>query len=183
MATGAAAVLANARGGHVIATMPGGSQPKGGAAANRQEDPAVSVQTNKELWGPWLALWNGDLSVADELIAPEFVAHFAPVGASPAEVRGPEGLKEWIGGVLAAFTDHRFETTVGPLADGDLLAGRWLFRATYQGGIPGAAPDATGTQVEYAGIDILRVETGRIAEYWLSADILVMLQQVGVIPS
>ena len=142
----------------------------------------MTMQTNKELWGRWLALWNGDLSVADELIAPEFVAHFAPVGASPTEVRGPEGLKAWIGGVLAAFTDHRFATTVGPLADGDLLAGRWLFRATYQGGIPGAAPDAAGTQVEYAGIDIVRVDARRIAEYWLSADILVMLQQIGVIP-
>ena len=53
----------------------------------------------------------------------------------------------------------------------------------YGGGIPGASLDAIGGRVEYAGIDIFRVESGRIAEYWLCADIMVMLQQVGAIPS
>jgi predicted SnoaL-like aldol condensation-catalyzing enzyme len=32
-------------------------------------------------------------------------------------------------------------------------------------------------------MDLLRVEDGKIVEYWLSADILQMLQQIGVIPS
>jgi predicted ester cyclase len=98
-------------------------------------------------------------------------------------VRGPEGLKQWIGGVLAPFSGHRFTTTVGPLADGDTVAGRWVFRATYGGGFPGAAPEAVGREVEYAGIDILRVEGGRVVEYWLCADVLQLLQQLGVIPS
>jgi predicted ester cyclase len=98
-------------------------------------------------------------------------------------VRGPEGLKQWIGGSLAAFTDYSFTTIVGPLVDEDLVAGRWIFRATYQGGIPGASPAAIGKSVEYAGMDIFRVEAGQIVEYWLSADILQLLQQVGMIPS
>ena len=51
----------------------------------------MSSQTNKELWQSWNKLWNGNLSLADEIIAPNFVAHFAPVGNSPGEVRGPEG--------------------------------------------------------------------------------------------
>jgi predicted ester cyclase len=143
----------------------------------------MAVQTNKDLWLPWLELWNGNLAVADEIIGPSFVAHFAPVGNSPAEVRGPEGLKAWIGGILAAFTDYSFATTVGPLADGDKVAGRWVFRATYQGGIPGASPAAVGQRVEYAGMDVFRVESGKLVEYWLCADTLDLLQQVGVIPS
>jgi predicted ester cyclase len=143
----------------------------------------MPAQDNKALWKPWQDLWNGDLAVADGIIAPDFVAHFAPVGNSPAEVRGPEGLKRWIGGNLAAFADYGFASTVGPLADGDMVAGRWVFRGAYAGGIPGASPDAVGERVEYAGIDILRVENGRIVEYWLCADILQMLQQVGAIPS
>ena len=144
---------------------------------------AASGEQNKALWQPWLALWNGDLAAADAIIAPDFVAHFAPVGASPSAVRGPEGLRQWIGGALAAFADHRFSTAIGPLADGDKVVGRWIFRATYRGGIPGSSPDAAGGRVEYAGVDILRVEAGKIAEYWLSADILHLLQQVGAIPS
>jgi predicted ester cyclase len=143
----------------------------------------VTAQDNKALWKPWLELWNGDLNVANEIIAEDFVAHFAPVGNSPGEVRGPEGIKQWIGGALAAFTDYGFTTTVGPLADEDMVAGRWVFRGAYQGGIPGASAAAVGERVEYAGMDIFRVESDRIAEYWLCADILQMLQQVGAIPS
>ncbi len=143
----------------------------------------MSSLSNKELWKPWADLWNGNLSLADAIIAPNFVAHFAPVGTSPAEVHGPEGMKQWIGGNMAAFTDYSFTTTVGPLADDDKVAGRWVFRATYQGGLPGTPPDAVGKIVEYAGMDLFRVEDGKIVEYWLCADILQLLQQVGMIPS
>jgi predicted ester cyclase len=157
--------------------------PRSESSENQVEDEPVAVETSKNLWRPWLALWNGDLAIANQLIAPSFVAHFAPVGSSPGEVHGPEGLTGWISGILAAFTGHRFEMTVGPLAEGTLVAGRWVFRATYQGGIPGSATDAVGTAVEYAGIDILRVEDEQIVEYWLCADTLDLLQQIGVIPS
>lgn len=136
-----------------------------------------------ELWMAWQTLWNGDLTVADAIIAPDFVAHFAPAGNSPGEVRGPAGLKGWIGGSLGAFADGRFATEVGPLVDGDLMTGRWRFQATYRGGIPGSPPDVIGKAIEYAGIDMLRIEAGQIVEYWLCADILQMLQQIGVIPS
>jgi predicted ester cyclase len=143
----------------------------------------VVLQTSKVLWHPWAALWNGNLSLADEIIAPDYVAHFAPVRGSPDEVRGPEGLKGWIARATAPFADHHFTTVVGPLGDGDMVAGRWVFRATYLGGIPGASSEAIGRPVEYAGMDIFRVEAGQIAEYWLSADVLQLLQQLGVIPS
>ena len=143
----------------------------------------MSSQTSKDLWKRWLELWNGNLAIADEIIAPNFVAHFAPAGTSPAEVRGPEGLKQWIGGTVGAFTDYNFTTTVGPIADEDNVAGRWVFRATYQGGIPSASPAVVGKHVEYAGIDLFHVEDGKIVEYWLCADILQLLQQVGMIPS
>jgi predicted ester cyclase len=143
----------------------------------------MSSQMTRELWKSWGDLWNGNLSIADEIIAPNFVAHFAPKGNSPAEVRGPTGLKQAIGGSLSAFTAYSFTTVVGPLAEDDLVAGRWVFRGTYQGGIPGASATAIGKRVEYAGTDLFRVEAGKIVEYWLSADMLQLLQQVGTIPS
>jgi len=143
----------------------------------------MAFPSNKELWLSWIALWNGNLSIADEIIAPNFVAHFAPIGNSPGEVHGPDGLKQWIGAAVRAFPDYSFTTTVGPLADEDHVAGRWLFRAIYQGGMPGASPGAIGKQVEYAGMDLFRVEAGKIVEYWLCADTLQLLQQIGVIPS
>lgn len=138
----------------------------------------MPTNDDKALCGPWQDLWNGDPAVADEIIAPVFVAHFAPAGNSPGEVRGPEELKRWVGASSAAFADHRFTGTVGPIADGDMVAVRWVFRARYAGGIAGASPD----RVEHAGMDIFRVEDGRIVEYWLCANVLVLLQQIGVIP-
>jgi predicted ester cyclase len=155
----------------------------GGARNTGSGEARMTPQLNKNLWKPWVALWNGDLAAADAIIAPDFVAHFAPAGASPGEVRGPEGLKRWIAGTLAAFADHGFSTDIGPLADGDKVVGRWVFRGTYRGGIPGSPPAAIGKRVEYAGVDILRIEADKIAEYWLSADILQLLQQVEAIPS
>ena len=83
-------------------------------------------------------------------------------------------------GAVGAFADHSFTTTVGPLSDDDEVAGRWLFHGTYKRGMPGASPNAVGEHVEYAGIDLFRVEAGKIVEYWLCADTLQLLQQVGV---
>ena len=193
MTAGGVAVLLGADGGRTMATTSdssryGGVQgtPASPVAGEGQEDEPMSSSASeqtKAIWQSWLELWNGDLAIADEIVAPDFVAHFAPVGNSPDEVRGPEGLKGWIGGSLAAFTDYRFATTVGPLSDGDMVAGRWAFRGTYGGGIPGSSPAAVGQPVSYEGADFLRIENGKISEYWLSADILQMLQQIGVIPS
>lgn len=74
-------------------------------------------------------------------------------------------------------------TVVGPVIDGDHIAGRWVFTGTYRGGVPGSPPTAAGRRVEFAGMDLLRIENGKLAEYWLCADVLPLLQQVGVIPS
>ena len=180
MAIGAGAALPGVRADALAMTT---GRPLQHASRSARREAQATPGPSKDLWLPWVAIWNGDFSRADEFIAPDFVAHFVPMAGSPDEVRGPDGLTGWIAGITAAFSEYRFETTVGPLADGDLLAGRWRFEATYRGGIPGSSPDAVGQPVAYAGIDILRVEAGQIAEYWLSADVLDLLQQIGVVPS
>jgi hypothetical protein len=48
------------------------------------------------------------------------------------------------------------------------------------GWFAGLAP--TGKKVEVAGVDICRIEGGKIAEYLLYADILSMMRQLGMIP-
>lgn len=174
-----AAALLGAHGGDAF-TPAGGSRAT--PLAGTDEDRQVNEQL-KDLWVRWAELWNGDLAIADEIIASGFVAHFAPAGNSPNEVRGPQELTEWIGQITAAFTDFSVTTTVGPLADGDLLAGRWIIQGVYQGGIPESSLEAVGKQIAYEGMDLLRVKDGRMVEYWVSADTLDFLQQIGVIPS
>lgn len=165
---GAAALLA-ADGGRALSTrgQDGGRAGTPSTGTGQEGTPMGHRTTEqlKDLWTHWSDLWNGDLAIADEIITPGFVAHFAPAGTSPSEVRGPEGLKAWIGGSSAAFTDYSVTTTVGPLAEGDMLAGRWVIRGIYQGGIPGSAPDAVGRQIEFEGMDLLRAEGGQPVEY------------------
>jgi predicted ester cyclase len=140
----------------------------------------LTQQAGLELWDEWANLWNGDLASADELVAPEFVTHFAALDPRQPPVQGPEGLKAWIeASVGDAFTDYSFTTDVGPIIDGDMLAGRWTFEGTYRGGFPGIPESSIGKKVRYSGHDLLRVESGKIVEYWLTSDVMALLQQLG----
>lgn len=137
----------------------------------------------QKLWTRWGALWNGDLAIADTIIAPDFVAHFVPMTPGTPEIRGPEGLKAMISMFLGGFAHGTFTTEVGPVAEGHLIAGRWRFQGVYQGGIPGSSAAAVGKTVEFAGMDLFRVADDKIVEYWLSSDTLSFLQQIGAIPA
>ena len=141
-----------------------------------------SVQDINQLWLTWVELWNGDFDVAAELVSPGFVAHFPPTGNTPVEVQGREGLTAGIQQFAAAFSEYTFTTTVGPIAQNGILAGRWSCRGLYNGVIPGSSPDMIGKEVVFEGADFLRIEGGQLVEYWLSADMLAFLQLVGVIP-
>ena len=47
--------------------------------------------------------------------------------------------------------------------------------------MPGVPAAAVGSQVSFTGTDTLRVAGGQIAEYWANADMLQLLQQLGVL--
>jgi predicted ester cyclase len=80
----------------------------------------------------------------------------------------------------APFSELTFAIEVGPIVEGDMLAARWIGRALYAGGIPGAtAPE--GTEVAFGGIDIMRVADGRLAEYWVSSDGIALMTQLGAL--
>ncbi len=139
---------------------------------------------NKQLYGRWLELWNGNLALAEEIVSADSTLH--QVGAAgplnPAEFRGPEGLVKLIGMGQGPFADLTFTVEVGPLADGPLVAARWVGRGTYRSGLPGATAPA-GTPISFGGNDILRVELGKFVEYWVSSDGLYLMAQLGVIPA
>ncbi|QWF80593.1 ester cyclase [Amycolatopsis sp. CA-230715] len=108
-----------------------------------------------ELYRRWLdELWNGDPSAANDLVTADFAGHWPD-----REVRGPGELAELIHGTHEMFDDLAFELTVGPIADGELVAGRWVGRGTTKDGEPAT----------FLGNDILRVRDGRFAEYWVAS--------------
>ncbi len=130
------------------------------------------------IWANWIALWNGDLGRAGGIIAPDYVLHMTPMdGSDLSNFAGPEGLAAWIGQLHTAFQPLTFAVQVPPLFQGDMIAGRWHATGAYAGGLPGAKAEP-GTPISFAGADFLRIENGKIVEYWLSSDILDLMAQL-----
>ena len=103
----------------------------------------------------WLfaeCLNEGDLSVADQLVSPDFAG---PAG------KGPEGFKAMISPLRQGFPDLRF-IIQDMVAEGSRVVVRWTSQGTHRGMFAGTAP--TGRQVSNEGIGIYRVEDGKIVE-------------------
>ena len=118
----------------------------------------------------------GDEATFDQTVAADATDH----NPAPGQPEGVVGFKQAMQYPRSAFPD--MTTTIDDIfSAGDRVAARWTSRGTHRGDFMGAA--ATGNAVTMSGIDIHRVENGRIAELWHQVDTLGMLQQVGAIPS
>ena len=119
----------------------------------------------------------GELAVADEIIATGFVRH--DLGGNFPDVTGPEGVKRLISGLRAAFPD--IQTTVEDvISGGDRVVVRFTAQATHEGQFQGIAP--TGKRVSWAGINVYRVANGQIQETWQLADTWGLMRQLGAVP-
>lgn len=123
-------------------------------------------------------IWNqGNFDELDELVSPDLVSH---TNASPEPIRGPEGIKAFIGGFRAAFPDIRM-TVEDQVAEGDTVVNRWTATGTHRGELMGISH--TGKQVTVSGITIARYAGGRAVQSWAVADMLGLLQQIGAVPA
>ena len=136
-----------------------------------EEIKAMVRRELEELYGA------GNLDVADEIVAAEFVGHDS---AMPDPIRGPAGVKEAVTGYRTAFPDLRM-TIEAQVAEGDLVATRWKATGTHQGELFGIGP--TGKQATVTGTSMTRVSGGKIAEDWTNWDTLGLLQQLGAVPA
>ena len=143
---------------------------------------ATPTSDLRRLYRRWmLELWNGDLAIAGELVTDDLVIHQARAdGAASEGPRGPEALVQLVREGHAPFEELTFDIEVGPVVEGDMVAARWVGRGRYRGGLPGATAPA-GTPVAFGGIDLLRAEGGRFAEYWVSSDGLQLMAQLGAL--
>ena len=130
----------------------------------------VTRRFSAEVWG------EGNAALADELIAPDLVEH-TPF---PSETPGLEGHKQVLAMFRAAFRDLKV-TVDEVLAEGDMTFLFWHGDGTHTGAMMGIP--ATGKPVHVTGMDILRLENGKIKERWAEISALQLMQQLGVIPS
>jgi len=118
----------------------------------------------------------GNISRADEFLAPDFVEHEElPPGMPP----GREGVKLMTTMFRSAFPD--FKATIDDIiAEGDKVAIRMTWSGTHKGEFMGIAP--TGKSVSFGVFDVIRIAGGKFVEHWGQMDSTGMMQQLGAMP-
>ena len=116
----------------------------------------------------------GDLARTGALLDEAFVLHYQGVPDAISKA----SLIEMMRSYCDSFPDMRHDVQQ-ILSSGNYVTVRLVTHATHRGTYEGIA--ATGRQVAVAAIHILRIEGGRIAEWWAAEDDLGLLRQIGAI--
>ena len=119
-------------------------------------------------------VWSrGNTNVALEVFADGYVRHdLRPSDALP----GGEGQAKIAADFRLAFPDLVFTPEL-MIAESNLVAARWTAAGTHRGRWGSVEP--TGKRVEFSGVNIFRIEDGKVVEIWNHRDDLGLLQQTG----
>jgi predicted ester cyclase len=138
----------------------------------------MSAEENKAAFRriPEEVLNSGNLELADELFASDYIEH---IPAPPGWPSGLEGFKMFVRTLRSAFPDvHYAVETV--FAEGEMAAGSITAHGTHRGEYFGIA--ATGREVTWTETHVVRYENGKLVEHWGNSDDLGVLQQIGAVP-
>ena len=119
----------------------------------------------------------GNISLIDELFAPDFVEHEELPPGIPTD---REGVKQLSLMLRSAFPDLK-ATIDDLLAEGDKVAARMTWRGTHKGEFMGIPP--TGKSVSVGVIDVVRFAGDKFVEHWGLMDTASMMQQLGAVPA
>jgi steroid delta-isomerase-like uncharacterized protein len=119
----------------------------------------------------------GNMSVVEELFAPDFVEHEELPAGLPND---REGVIQLTTMLRSAFPD--FKATIDDIiAEGSKVVIRMTWRGTQDGEFMGMPP--SGKSVSIGVIDIIRIADGKFVEHWGQIDSMGMMQQLGAIPA
>jgi len=117
-------------------------------------------------------LTQGDLAVADELLAPTG-SHHAPNTVAT----GVDGVKSWVVTLRQSFPDLR-AIVEDEVAEGDTVVQRLTLSGTHEGAFRGVPP--TSRHVTWDLVEILRLgPDGKFTKHWSIWDQLSLLRQLG----
>jgi SnoaL-like polyketide cyclase len=115
---------------------------------------------------------NGNLAVLDALLPP-------PTCADAPKTPRWLPLRQRLAAFRAAVPDARW-TIVEQIAAGDTVVTRLTVQGSFAGPLVGLAPP--GRPAALSGVAICRFTGERLVNLWLQADLLGLLQQLGVMP-
>lgn len=135
---------------------------------------------NKQIYTQWMKAWNEDASVVDSIASESCIVHQKRTdGKSSYEFKGPEALKGIIKDGLALFEKAEMSVEVGPIEERSYVSARWKFTGLFKGGIPEAKAEK-GKEMTFHGMDMFLIEDNLIQEYWVSSDVLDLMEQMGM---
>jgi predicted ester cyclase len=123
----------------------------------------MSAEENKALSNRGAeAISRGDFDALDELYAPEVA----------------QELKQAVAEIRKAFPDYHGTNEI-QIAEGDMVANRWVAHGTHRGEFMGIAP--TDREVRIEGLAIDRVVDGKIVESYTGWDPESVVEQIGAV--
>ncbi len=133
-------------------------------------------QQNKDIARNFIErAWNRhDMSVVNELIAPDHVPHGPYTDQFP---QGAEGTQAFVSTFLAAFPDVK-ATIKNQEAVGDQVKTTIVFKGTHKGEL--MTIPATGKQVTVPVVVTDKIVNGKIVETWSEWDAMELMAQLGV---
>jgi steroid delta-isomerase-like uncharacterized protein len=135
----------------------------------------MTVQTNKKLALHLYDLLNkGSLDGIGDLVSTDYVEH----DPLPGQGAGRDGAQDRFSIIISALAPHF--TIEDVIAEEDRVVVRWTNSGTHIGEFARIPP--TGNTFRIAGIDIYRIQDGKLCEHWHVIDQLSMLGQLGLLP-
>jgi glyoxylase-like metal-dependent hydrolase (beta-lactamase superfamily II)/predicted ester cyclase len=98
------------------------------------------------------------------------------------DATAPEGVREFIGGLIDAVPDLRFEV-LGTTTEEDRCAVQWRLHGTFAGPGSLAGIEPTGDPVTLEGVDLLTIRDGRIQSNDAFPDSIALPRQIGMLPA
>jgi predicted ester cyclase len=112
-----------------------------------------------------------DLDILNELVKPDYLEH----DPLPGQREGLDGVRDRYRMLIEGLNPHF--TIEDLIAEGDRVVVRWTNSGTNDGEFLGAP--ATNRPFTTAGIDIYRIEGGKLAEHWHVVDLYGQMVQLG----
>ena len=119
-----------------------------------------------------------NFELIDELVAADVTNH-TPIPGMPEAPPGREPLKKLQMGLAAAFSGSSININA-MIAEGEKVVTYKTFEGTHTGELFGVP--ATGKSVKFDIIDIWGFVDGKMRDHWAVADMMSMMQQLGVAP-
>jgi predicted ester cyclase len=137
-----------------------GSPEAGGGCPTMTREEKIAIA---EVWHEE-AINQRNLAALPMVLDPDVVHHAA--GGYP-DVTGTDGIMAMMGAFPAAFSDLHY-TIEFWVVEGDILVERYAATGTQDGPL-GDIP-ASGRSATWTGVNIFRLDCGRIAEVWSEVD-------------